>query len=717
MPVYTIETPGGRTLTIEAADEASAMAGAQQWHAENGGTAVDKQELDEIAEIADPPVLKDMGKAIPSSVARGLTETAMLPVSALRLIEQGGGWAADKVENFGRGALGYNPISDETRAAREQHRDESALGQFADSVYGAQDAARADRESVLYQAKTTPGQFTETIGEFLAPGGLPNKAVRAAPAGIRRTADYLADLWGNAVVPGAVSETAGQMTEGTDYEDVARMVGAVGGNVASAGVRSAQAPERVVRRATSDMTDADWEAALGLQNNQTGVRLTGPEAIAQATGGASGLPNLQRVVEGSLEGRAQMAPFFAERPAQVDTAVGSLLDEIAPQSPQPSTLGPRAAEAGGQVIDNTRREINEQTRPLYAAAETQQIVPPGAPLPPPLPAELADPRFQEALRELRAHPELAPDYAHLPDNSVGVVDAVTKDMFAKGEAASTQANPLYGPRRGALNTQSATNARDVARDPARGGSADYDAALIEQERLRRTKLQPVEEGPVGRVSKAGDTAAAEQAILPQNPLTGSAGETTDAIRALLAEDPDTVTALVRQALGDRYTKTSTETMEGAREFTGAKFHKDVAGNDARQEVLQALLAELPNAGPSAALPELLDVLQATGRRKPVGSATAFNEATIQELGTGSLSNQLFGLVRSLGGSLLTQAGDATRRTALRGNLGSLAEMFTDPHSVQLLRNAINRSARVNVGGAGARSAAQIAPLFAEPYYE
>ena len=50
-------------------------------------------------------------------------------------------------------------------------------------------------------------------------------------------------------------------------------------------------------------------------------------------------------------------------------------------------------------------------------------------------------------------------------------------------------------------------------------------------------------------------------------------------------------------------------------------------------------AQVPNASASAALPELLDVLQATGRRKPIGSATAFNEATINDLGTGSQQDQ------------------------------------------------------------------------------
>lgn len=40
MPVFDIETPGGKIVTIEAADEASAMAGAQQWHAQNAGPSL-----------------------------------------------------------------------------------------------------------------------------------------------------------------------------------------------------------------------------------------------------------------------------------------------------------------------------------------------------------------------------------------------------------------------------------------------------------------------------------------------------------------------------------------------------------------------------------------------------------------------------------------------------------------------------------------------------
>jgi hypothetical protein len=39
MPIYTIETPNGKRLRIEAADEAAAMTGAQQWHSEQSAAA------------------------------------------------------------------------------------------------------------------------------------------------------------------------------------------------------------------------------------------------------------------------------------------------------------------------------------------------------------------------------------------------------------------------------------------------------------------------------------------------------------------------------------------------------------------------------------------------------------------------------------------------------------------------------------------------------
>ncbi|MER9758481.1 hypothetical protein [Mesorhizobium sp. M0138] len=243
-----------------------------------------------------------------------------------------------------------------------------------------------------------------------------------------------------------------------------RFLGAGFGNAGVAATRSYNAPGAAVRRATEGTTDAEWAAAKALQDNNTGIALSGPEAHAQAREGASKLLDLQRVVEGSATGGNKTGPFYAQRPAQVDAAVGRQLDEIAPQSPDPYALGPRAAEAAGNVIDKTRQNINAQTRPLYDAAQPQQI--PTAEFAP----IAGDPRFVAGLKRLRENKELAPDYANMPDNSVGVVDAVTKDMAARGEALSTVANPLYGPEIAGKSTAGAANARATLRRRSRGNT-------------------------------------------------------------------------------------------------------------------------------------------------------------------------------------------------------------------------------------------------------
>lgn len=70
-----------------------------------------------------------------------------------------------------------------------------------------------------YQPETTAGEYAKTVGEFLP------ATVGAGPAGV---------VMGG-VVPALASEAAGQAFEGTNYEDAARLIGAVAAPVALAG--------------------------------------------------------------------------------------------------------------------------------------------------------------------------------------------------------------------------------------------------------------------------------------------------------------------------------------------------------------------------------------------------------------------------------------------------------------------------------------------------
>ncbi|MDG4903500.1 MULTISPECIES: hypothetical protein [unclassified Mesorhizobium] len=640
--------------------------------------------------VEQPPIstAKDVGESFASGVPRGVVETAMFPITLSRMVEGAGNYLYNGTENLVRRAIGADPLSEQELARRAEMANSSP-------AYGLQDRTREIMDAVLHKPQTTAGEYANTIGEFAAPGGLPSKGARMAETGFDVARRYGADAMGNVIAPAVASETAGQATEGTPYEGMMRFLGALFGNAGTAAVRVHNAPESVIRRATGDLTDEQWQRARDLQNNSVGVGLTGPEAISQATGGASALPSVQRVVEGSTTGGARMGPFFAQRVAQVGSAVGDVLDQVALQSPQPSTLGPRAAEVAGNVLDQTSQSINAQTRPLYQAAEPQTL--PQAQFAP----IAADPRFQAGLARLRGNAELAPDYAHLPDNSIGVIDAVTKDLNARGEALANAANPLYGPELAGRSRAAAADARNTATN----ASPDYAQALGEQEALRRAVLNPLEQGPVGRVAAATDTTGAGNALLPHDPLTGSAGEAAEATRRLAAEDPATTSALVRQNLADRFTKASTETQEGVQDYAGAKFRKDVAGNATRQEVLDAVLRSLPGGEATAdRMNELLDVLQATGRRKPIGSATEFNRTLNADLGDAPPAARAIAVATSLGRSLFTNAGDAVRRKAMRDGVSTLADMFIAPNSVELIRNARNRTGGAIVSDAAARTA-------------
>ncbi|RUU82838.1 MULTISPECIES: hypothetical protein [unclassified Mesorhizobium] len=205
------------------------------------------------------------------------------------------------------------------------------------------------------------------------------------------------------------------------------------------------------------------------------------------------------------------------------------------------------------------------------------------------------------------------------------------------------------------------------------------------------------------MAEAKDTAAAGNALLPQNPLSGSAPEAANAVQRLVRQDPETTTALVRQNLADRYSTAQTETQGGSRESAGAKFHRSVAGNDQRQAVLDAVLRNLPGGQAGAAMPELLDVLQATMRRDAPGSSTAANQLIHGDLGARSPIGTVIDLTKSLGASFLTQAGDAAKRAQLRGNLAHLGDILTGPEAVQRTRAARDRRPMVSYPEAGLRT--------------
>lgn len=637
-----------------------------------------------------------------SGIGRGLVETIMLPVTAKRLAEDGMDWVVGKGDDLVRHVFGLGSASAETKALQERARTENAAAPLRNVVNSAQDAVRGGMGAVLHKPETVAGEYARTVGEF-APSLLVGGPARA---GSRFVGDVL--------IPAIFSETAGQATKGTAAEPYARLAGGVAGNVATATVRArASAPERVVASALDNVSPAQLDDAAALQARAAaaGVPLSGPEAVQAATNGATKLGDVQRVVEGSTAGGARTAPFYADRPQQVQDAVGRTLDTIAPASPNPSTLGPRASEAATDIIRGVERQRTATVDPIYTRANADTV-----------PAEAMNAiiaQIDDVVRSDRTG-VLSGPLAELRNRIIAT-------PAQPGSPAVRQ--PVYGPERQVVryemtpavdptpavpiaDVENLDRARKFFRDrmdlPQIGADAitkEQNAAvstvlrqideLMEQHSpnfvagkqayadLSRDVVQPVAAGPLGQVAAAGDTAAASRAVLPPRPLAGGDGELVDTIMRISSRDPELSSGLVRQRLADQFDQSAGRLVGGENQYGGARFAKDIAGTPQQEANLRGVVGALPNgaiAGP--AVDDIVDILRATGMRKPQGSATEFNRQIADDLGAVPVA---LGGVSTVGAALPRIAGDAVRRAWYGRGASRLADLFLAPDSVNQMR--------------------------------
>ena len=129
-----------------------------------------------------------------------------------------------------------------------------------------------------YEPQTTAGEYARTAGEFA--GG-----AAAIPIGgpLRSVAASL--------LPAAVSETAGQLTEGSDYEGAARLAGALGTPFATSALR--QGTQRAILGPEARITQPGTARDAAVQT------LEGSD-VSMTTGLKTGSPRLM-ALEGSME--------------------------------------------------------------------------------------------------------------------------------------------------------------------------------------------------------------------------------------------------------------------------------------------------------------------------------------------------------------------------------------------------------------------------------
>lgn len=222
MPIFEVQTDSG-TFQIEAPDQSAA--------------------LDALKSLPSAPEnsLAGAGKALVSGLGEGAIALAGLPADAANLATRGIDAVAGTKTNAAVAPIAGVIGSDAIRKGIERNT-------------GAQ----------FYKPQTSAEKFLRTTAGFLP-------ASIGGPAGIAQR------VLTRTVAPGVASEAAGQLTEGTAFEPVARIAGALSGAAgASAATRAVarhNAPPVPTNQQIANATTAGYQgpAAQALEINAGGV--------------------------------------------------------------------------------------------------------------------------------------------------------------------------------------------------------------------------------------------------------------------------------------------------------------------------------------------------------------------------------------------------------------------------------------------------------------
>jgi hypothetical protein len=352
-------------------------------------------------------------------------------------------------------------------------------------------------------------------------------------------------------------------------------------------------------------------------------------------------------------------------------------------------LGPQASELSNNTLTDVRQRINQASEPFYQASENILLTP----------AEMshvrAIPGYTQARDAVRNNDQINWRVAHLPDNSIGFLNEVKKHFDQAAQNAGSKFNPARNHQVQSSNEMAADALRqiNIAKSEQHalangGGPNTYEAALGIQQRARQQYLEPLMQGPIGRLAKKDmTTQKAINVLFPENPVPGTEGEIRNAVFQLSRQRAAVAEQLVRAHVEMVFNQAARDLQGGANQFAGAKFAAKLAGGAQQRENLRAAIEALPNGTARwEGFERLLDIMQATGARQPKGSLTAFNQLEVQSMSTGGL--QALAAKGASPGKWMSFANDAFKAWSLGRNLDQLARILTSPDSGQVLRNIV-----------------------------
>lgn len=261
--------------------------------------------------------IEDAGRSLGAGLGRGFTGLPGVPADLASMVTGAYDWADAKLR-------GLTP--EQAAKAKSDREANAILKPETLTRYGSAsfiDSAKPYVPGMDYQPKTTVGEYGKTLGEF-APNLLfgPTGGVRGAVA--------------STVLPALTSETAGQLTKGTQYEPWARAGGAVFGGFSPKVITpNSASPDRA--RAVNALMGEDIPMTAG-QRTGNGTL----QRLEQELGGGR-YQNVReeqgRAFTGAAMGRAGERGELAT-PEVMDrafTRLGAQFDDLSSRSSTPLT--------------------------------------------------------------------------------------------------------------------------------------------------------------------------------------------------------------------------------------------------------------------------------------------------------------------------------------------------------------------------------------------
>jgi len=503
----------------------------------------------------------------------------------------------------------------------------------------------------MTQAETLPGKFAQS-------------AVRNIISAPVRSA----------VIPSVLSaggeEAAAVPFEGTPLEPYARLAGGVAAPLAVAPLIARSPLEKMYAQTTKNMTPQEIQVASELQKQSfaAGVPTTSFEAMQQAAGGRTTLPAIQRQIEATPASAQTMAQFMGGRGQQTLQT----LENMFPQTSRERLAGDVQKAAQGE-IGARAKQLVEEAAPAFEAIKAKKI-----PQSWMTNLEKESAVINEAGRAVDNIPVYQDLLKGYDKNSIARVEAMRQYLSDKYDNLAVQAQ---GKVTGEMKAYDA--ARRNLLKKADDQIPAYKEARTEYQKARERIEYPLKETPIPGMAKESELPKQFGELFANKPdsINLTPAKVTQTITALGKKDPELPKEFLNQ-----YMRASLEKINKAatrKEGTiGTRFVDTVAQNTTQKANLQTAFKDVYGQDAARGLNMMFNMLEAQGRRLPMGSPTAEKGMLAQE------SVSLLG--KTLTNPMAT-LGNIYQSVVYGRDYDRLAKAITSPDGVKTLENIAKSS--------------------------